>query len=148
MDKGKTSTFTIHHDHCNPRDWTLAQWKLLQEFICEPRMDRAAGLSRLGVQLVLSEIHEPKGGELESVGWADEREMPHPDSISDDLTDICQDELEVTPVVEVYRGPTRYAVRFAIGDGDGEFAGYEFEIKDTEAEAEEFLKSLSENEPA
>jgi hypothetical protein len=144
----KTSTFTIHHDRCDPSKWTLAQWSLLQDFIKEPILQRAARLSSLGVQLVLSEHHEPKGGSLESFGWADEREMPHPDSISDDLTDICQDEMEVTPVVEVYRGPTKYAVRFAIDDGNGEFGGYEFEIKDTEAEAEAFLASLQETEPA
>lgn len=144
----KTSTFTIHHDRCDPSKWSLAQWQLLQDFIREPRLQRAAALSRLGIQLVLSEHHEPKGGALESFGWADEREMPHPDSISDDLDDITQGD-DITPIVEVYRGPTKYAVRFAVGDGDGEFAGYEHEIKDTEAEAEEFLASLTETaEPA
>jgi hypothetical protein len=148
MDKPKTSTFTIHHDRCDPRDWTLDQWRMLQEFINEPRLQRAAARSRMGIQLVLSEHHQPVGGTLESFGFADEREMPHPDSISDDLTDICQDELEVTPIVEVYRGPTKYAVRFAIDDGNGEFGGYDFEVKDTEAEADEFLKSLTEAEPA
>lgn len=148
MEKGKTSTFTIHHDRCDPRNWTLDQWRTLQEFIREPLLQRAATLSRMGIQLVLSEHHKPKGGSLEPFGFADEREMPHPDSISDDLTDICQDDLEVTPIVEVYRGPTRYAVRFAIDDGHGEFGGYEFEVKDTQAEAAEFIASLTSPEPA
>jgi hypothetical protein len=142
--KPKTSTFTIHHDRCKPNDWSLAQWKLLQDFIREPLMQRAAALSRLGIQLVLSEHHEPLGGSLESFGWTDDRGMPHPDSISDDLNDIAED--DITPVVEVYRGPTKYAVRFGVDDGHGEFGGYEFEIKETEAEAEEFLKSLHEPE--
>lgn len=144
----KTSTFTIHHDRCKPGEWTLAQWKLLQEFIKEPLLQRAAGLSRLGIQLVLSEHHKPVGGTLEEFGWAAEREMPAPDRIDDDLSEIIDDELEVTPVVQVYRGPTRYAVRFPIDDGHGEFGGYEIEVKDTEAEAEDFLKSLHESEPA
>lgn len=143
----KTSTFTIHHDRCKPEEWSLAQWKLLQDFIKEPLLQRAAGLSRLGIQLVLSEHHQPAGGVLESFGFADEREMPHPDSISDVLDDITQGD-DITPVVEVYRGPTRYAVRYAIDDGNGEFGGYDHEIKDTEAEAQEFLASLNETEPA
>jgi hypothetical protein len=147
MGTGKTSTFTIHHDRCDPGKWTLAQWQLLQDFIREPLLQRAAALSKLGIQMVLSEHHEPKGGSLESFGWVDEREMPHPDTISDDLEDISQGD-DITPIVEVYRGPTRYAVRFAIDDGHGEFGGHEFEIKETEAEAQAFLKSITEDESA
>jgi hypothetical protein len=147
MSDTKTSTFTIHHDRCDPSKWTLAQWQLLRDFIKEPSLDRGAAISRLGIQLVLSEHHEPKGGELESFGWADERGMPRPDSVSEDLEDITQGD-DITPVVQVYRGPTKYAVRFPIGDGDGELAGYEHEIKDTEAEAQAFLASLYEPEPA
>lgn len=146
-EKRITSTITIHHDRCDVSKWTLAEWKTLATFVKEGSLQAAAALSRLGMQLVLSEHHEPAGGTLESFGWSDEREMPHPDSISDDLTDIAHDD-DITPVVEVYRGPTKYAVRFGVDDGNGEFGGYEFEIKDTEAEAEEFLKSLSETEPA
>ncbi|WP_108516633.1 hypothetical protein [Bradyrhizobium algeriense] len=146
-DKGETTTLTIHHDRCDPSKWSLTQWQLLQDFIREPLLQRAAALSKLGIQLVLSETHVPAGGSLEEFGWADEREMPSPDRISDDLEDITQGD-DITPVVQVYRGPTRYAVRFAIDDGHGEFGGYEYEIKESEAEAEEFLKSLHETEPA
>jgi hypothetical protein len=146
MDNPKTSTFTIHHDRCDPGEWTLAQWKLFQDFIKEPLLRRAAALSKLGIQLVLSEQHEPLGGCLESFGWTDDRGMPHPDGISDDLSDIADD--EITPVVQLYRGPTQYAVRYPVGDGDGEFGGYEFEIMETEAEAEKFLESLFQSEPA
>lgn len=146
-DKRRTSTITIHHDRCDVSKWTMAEWRTLASFVEGAGLQQAAALSRLGMQLVLSEHHEPAGGTLESFGFADEREMPHPDSISDDLEDISQGD-DITPVVEVYRGPTRYAVRFAIDDGHGEFGGYEFEIKDTEAEAQEFLKSLSETETA
>jgi hypothetical protein len=148
MADGKTSTITIHHDRCDVSKWTIAEWRALAAFVKDGSLQQAAALSRLGMQLVLSDHHEPTGGSLESIGWADEREMPHPDSISDDLTDICQDELEVTPVVEVYRGPTKYAVRFSIDDGNGEFGGYEVEIKETEDEAVCFLRSLTEVEPA
>lgn len=139
----KTSTITIHHDRCDVSKWTIGDWQTLASFVKHANLQQAAALSRLGMQLVLSEHHEPAGGTLESFGWSDEREMPHPDSISDDLIDMADDD-DITPVVEVYRGPTKYAVRYAIGDGDGGFGGYEFEIKDTEAEAEEFLKSLRE----
>lgn len=142
-DAKKTSTFTIHHDHCKPETWSLAQWKLLQDFIKEPSLQRAAALSRLGIRLVLSEHHEPVGGTLESFGWTAESQMPFPDTISDRMDDVADDD-DITPVVELYRGPTKYAVRYAIGDADGNFEGHEHEIKDTEAEAEEFLKSLQE----
>lgn len=138
----KTSTFTIHHDRCKPREWTLSQWQLLRDFIEEPVLQRAAALSRLGIQLVMSEHHQPAGGNLEEFGWADEREMPAPDRIDDDLTEIIDDEMEVTPIVQVYRGPTKYAVRFGIDDGHGEFGGYEVEVKDSEEEAKAFLESL------
>lgn len=143
----KTSTFTIHHERCKPEEWSLAQWKMLQDFIKEPMLQRAAALSRLGIQLVLSEHHVPAGGTLEEIGWADARELPHPDSVSDDLEDITQGD-DIVPVAKLYRGPTQYCVSFAIGGPEGEFEGYEHEIKDTEAEAEEFLKSLREDEPA
>lgn len=146
-EKRKTSTITIHHDRCDVSKWTIAEWKTLARFVKEADLQAAAALSRLGMQLVLSEHHEPAGGSLESFGWSDEREMPHPDSISDDLEDISQGD-DITPVVQVYRGPTKYAVRFAIDDGHGEFGGYEYEIKESEAEAQEFLKSLTETEPA
>lgn len=146
-EKRKTSTITIHHDRCDVSKWTIAEWKTLATFVKEGNLQAAAALSRLGMQLVLSEHHEPTGGTLEGFGWADEREMPHPDSISDDLEDITQGD-DITPVVQVYRGPTKYAVRFAIDDGNGEFGGYEHEIKESEAEAQEFLKSLMETEPA
>ena len=143
----KTSTFTIHHDRCDPKSWTLGQWKLLQEFIEEPLLQRAAALSMLGIQLVLSEHHEPKGGKLEQVGYGLEDQLPSP-LISDDLAEVVDDDLEVTPVVPIYRGPTQYVVKFGTATCDGEYDGTEHQLFDTEAEADAFLKSLHQTEPA
>lgn len=144
----KTSTFTIHHDRCDPSKWTLAQWRLLQEFIAEPLLQRAAALSRLGIQLVLSEHHQPAGGTLEEFGFANERDLPCLDNATDELNELFEGGDDVVAIVPIYRGPTKYAVRYGVDDGHGEFGGYEFEIRDTQAEAEKFQQSLTETEPA
>lgn len=146
MAEGKTSTITIHHDRCDVSKWTISEWNILQRFVKDANLQSAAALSRLGMQLVLSEHHEPEGGNLEAFGWADESEMPYPGTIGDNLEDITEN--DITPVVELFRGPTKYAVRFAIDDGHGEFGGYEVEVMDTEAQATGFLKSVSEPAPA
>ncbi len=145
MEKGKTSTFTIHHDRCEPHKWTAGDVLAFAKFVASGNLQHAAHLSRLGVQLVLSEHHVPKGGQLEEIGFADPDAVS--DGITDDLAEIA-DDMDVTPVVRIYRGPVEYAVKFGIDDGHGEFGGYEHEIKPTEAEAEAFLKSLTETAAA
>lgn len=142
----KTSTITIHHDRCDVSKWTIADWQTLASFVKHAGLQQAAALSRLGMQLVLSEHHTPAGGTLEAIGWAREGELPSPEMVSDDLEDLNEDD-EITAVAQIYRGPTRYAVRFLVGE-HGDITGHEYEIKDTEAEAEAFLKSLHESEPA
>jgi hypothetical protein len=146
-EKGKTSTITIHHDRCDVSKWTIAEWRTLASFVKDAGLQQAAALSRLGMQLVLSDHHEPTGGTLEALGWAEESELPNP-MISDDLSDIVNDDCEIVPVVQVYRGPTQYAVMFTTGDENGDVDGHEIEVKNTLAEAQEFLKSLLEAEPA
>lgn len=44
-------------------------------------------------------------------------------------------------------GPTQYAVRFLVGE-HGDITGHEYEIKDSEAEANAFLESLREEDGA
>lgn len=145
--KRKTSTITIHHDRCDISKWTLAEWRTLAAFVKDGSLQHAAALSRLGMQLVLSEHHEPAGGALEHFGWSREHELQ--DFVpTDELHEAVEDDLEVTPIVQIYRGPTKYAVRYATGDEDGNVDGHEFEIKDSEADARDFIKSLVEHEPA
>lgn len=146
MAENKTSTFTVHHDRCDPGKWTAGDVLTFAKFVKTGNLQHAAALSRLGVQLVLSEHHVPKGGVLEEIGWS-APDVTGGDGISDDLTEIA-DDLDVTPVVRVYRGPIEYAVKFGIDDGHGEFGGYEYEVKPTEAEANEFLASLTEQADA
>lgn len=144
MTEAKTSTFTVHHDRCNPGKWTASDVLAFAKFVQYGDLRHAGHLSRLGMQLVLSEHHTPKGGELEQVGWCAEDAIA--DGPTEDLTEIA-DDLEITPVVRIYRGPVEYAVKFGIDDGHGEFGGYEHEVKTTEAEAEAFLKALMEVAP-
>ena len=141
MDEPKTSTFTIHHDRCKPEEWGPRDILKLADFIRTGDMKHAAALSRLGVQLVLSEHHEPKGGDVQQVAFA----TPGlPDGDIGDLDDIACDE-DVTPVVRVYSGPVEYAARFAIGDGEGNIDGHEFEMFKTQDEADAFIRSLYED---
>jgi hypothetical protein len=145
-DRRKTSTITIHHDRCDVGKWTLTEWHILAAFVKNAGLQQAAALSRLGMQLVLSEHHEPIGGTLEQMGYGEEDQMPDP-MITDDLAEIA-DDLEITAVVPIYRGPTKYAVKFGTAGPDGEFDGYEHEVFDNLADAEKFWKSLLETEPA
>lgn len=144
METGRTSTFTIHHDRCDPSKWTPADVLTLAKFVKYGSLQDAAALSRLGVQLVLSEHHVPKGGVLEEIGWSD----PKIESfVTEDVSELADDE-DVTEVVRVYRGPVEYVARFAIGNEDGDLEGYEHEIKATHEEAAAFLDSLKQPEPA
>lgn len=142
----KTSTITIHHDRCDPSKWTIGDWQTLALFVKHAGLQQAAMLSKLGMQLVLSEHHEPVGGTIEHMGYGEEDQMPSP-MITDDISEIA-DDLDITPIVPIYRGPTKYAVKFGTADCAGEFDGYEHEIFDSQAGAEKFLASLLETEPA
>lgn len=137
MKDGKTSTFTIHHDRCDPSKWTPSDVLALAKFISAGNLQYAAHLSRLGMQLVLSEHHEPKGGELQEVGFAEPGE---PCTVTEDLADLGVD--DITPIVRMYQGPVEYAVAVTIGDEEGNFDGYEYEIFPTEAKAQAFLDSM------
>lgn len=145
MDKGKTSTFTIHHDTCCPADWKPADILVFNSFVATGNLQYAAQLARLGVQLVLSDHHVPTGGTLEEIGWAEPGEI-YDGLIHDNLQDAVENggDLDVTALCRVYRGPTEYVAKFGVGDADGEFDGNEFEIKPTQADAEAFIASLSE----
>lgn len=137
MQKGKTSTFTIHHDRCDPASWTAHDILTFAKFVSGGSLQHAARLSSLGMQLVLSEHHQPKGGSLEEMGFAPVDDIAEP---TDNLADFIED--DITPVVRIYRGPIEYVVQYAIGDGDGHFDGHEYEIKTSEADARAFLAGL------
>lgn len=139
MATGKTSTFTIHHDHCDPGKWTCHDILAFADFVRFGSMEHAARLSTLGVQLVLSEHHVAKGGTIEEVGWCDPGALFGEIS---DLEDAAQD--DITELCRVYRGPVEYVARLTVGDEDGEYAGTQYEIKATLAEAQ----ALFENEPS
>lgn len=140
MENGKTSTFTIHHDRCNPASWTADDVLAFDRFVRYGGLQHAARLSKLGVQLVLSEHHAPKGGELELVGHATPCDLG---TATDNLADIDDGE-DIQEIVPVYRGQTVYAARYTIGDGQGNVEGTEYEIKPTEADARAFLDGFKE----
>lgn len=138
-EKAKTSTFTIHHDRCDPSKWTPRDVMMLAEFISRGSMQHAASLARLGMQLVTSEHHIPAGGELEHIGAA----KPGVDDLPMELDDlVLEDGEDVVAFVQVYRGPVQYAATFAIGDAEGNVEGHEIEVFKTESEARDFLESL------
>lgn len=139
METKKTSTFTIHHDRCKPETWTAGDILKFADFIRTGNLQAAACLSRLGVQLVLSEHHVPKGGDIEQIGFMTPK---CDDLVCDDLSNLVDDDM--APVVRVYRGPVEYVIAIPIGDGDGNFEGYEYEIKATEEEATAYVKSMYE----
>jgi hypothetical protein len=143
MQAGKTSTFTVHHDRCDPSKWTPSDVLTFAKFVKYGSLQDAAALSRLGVQLVLSEHHVPKGGTLEEIGWSDPKVEA---GITEDLDEIADDD-EITEIVRVYRGPVEYAVRFAVGNEHGDVEGHEHEIKATRQQAEAFLDGLYQNTP-
>jgi hypothetical protein len=144
MTESKTSTFTIHHDRCKPETWTAKDVLALAEFVRTGNLQTAARLSRLGVQLVLSEHHEPKGGSLEEIGWVVNAD---PSLIYTDLGEAVEadgDE-DISALSRVYRSAPEYVVKYAIGDGDGNVEGHEFEIMRTQGEAEKFVADIMNN---
>ena len=147
MEEPKTSTFTIHHDRCKPETWTARDVLAFADFIRTGSMQHAAALSRLGVQLVLSEHDLPKGGALEEIGWM---RPTDPSEVFDDLSEAVEAAGgdDISALCRAYRGPVEYAVAIRIGDGDGNYEGTEYEIKPTEAEAQSFIASMSEPEVA
>lgn len=136
--KAQTITMTVHRDRCDPSKWTVREWKLLADFVREGSLAHAASLSRLGLQLVLDDRHAPTGGKLEHVGWADA-----PDNIAaNELDELDLEHAEPCEVYRVYRGPTEYAVQYAVGDGDVT-EGYETEFFDTLDAAKKFASGLT-----
>lgn len=143
MTEGTTSTFTIHHDRCDPSKWTISEWKALADFIRTGELSLAARLSRAGMQLLRSDHHEMSGGDVEHIGWAT------PDALGEVAYSLDELDIDdVTAVCAIYRGPTQYAVTYGVGDPDGNYEGSEHETFDTEAEAVRFLKSLTVVDPA
>ena len=134
----KTSTFTLHHDRCNPTKWGLSEWQALAHFAAHADLQSAACLSRAGLQLALSDRHAATGGTIEHIGWADLREQI--DSICE-MMDLIEPE-GATPICAIYRGPTQYGVKFGISHDGVECDDTEFEVFDTEEDAVKFLKDL------
>lgn len=141
MTEGKTSTFTIHHDRCKPENWTARDIIAFRDFVRTGSMQNAAALSRLGVQLVLSEHHEPKGGELEPIGWME----PEGSNEVHELEDLTED--DITSLCAVYRGPVQHIAKIGIGDEDGNHEGFEYEIKPTLEEAQAYIAAAYDNNP-
>lgn len=146
METGKTSTFTIHHDRCKPEKWTANDVLAFANFVRTGDLRYAGHLSRLGVQLIISEHHVPKGGTLEEIGWSAPDE---PETLYRDLSDAVswKGDEDVTELYRVYRAPSEFIARYLIGQGE-DVEGTEYEIKPTREEAEAFIASLSEPETA
>lgn len=147
-DKSKTSTVTVHHDHCKPETWTAHDVLAFANFVRTGDLRHAAALARLGVQLVLSEHHVPKGGTLEQVGFALNGDTQS-EIVTDDLSEIAEVG-EIKEAARIYRGPMEYLVAFHTGDPEtGDVDGTECEVLPTREKAEAFLASMLEpNTPA
>lgn len=137
MDKGKTSTFIIDHDRCDPSKWTPGDVLTLAKFVKGGELRHAAVLAGLGVQLVMSEHHTPVGGTLESIGWVQVSStgaLKFGGEPSEDFMEVLEGE-SIAPVAQIYRGPTVWAVGVPTSDGHGNYDGTEYETAPTEAEA-------------
>lgn len=134
----QTITMTLHHDKCVPSEWTVREWKLFADFVRDGDLATAARLSRIGLQLVLDDRHQPTGGKLEHAGWSDDSDGV----AASELDDLDLDHAEPCEVYRVYRGPTEYAVQYAVGDGDTT-DGFETEVFATLGEAKVFARSLT-----
>lgn len=146
MAKIVTTTFVIDQN-CNPRNWTINDLMTLDEFVREGGSVRAAHLRTIGIAVVASEHHEPLGGTIEFLGYSapvkgaarGNEIMPY-EYVQDLCDEMDRDPIGPTAVVKIYQGPVQYAVGIPIGDEDGNIEGYEFEFKDTEAEAKAYLE--------
>jgi hypothetical protein len=138
MGSKKTSTFTLHHDRCNPAKWGLSEWQAFAHFAAHADLQSAACLSRAGLQLALSDHHAATGGTIEHIGWAEPREQI--DGVCE-MTDLIEPE-EATPICAIYRGPTMYGVAYGYSHDGVECDGTEFEVFETEEAAIKFLNGL------
>jgi hypothetical protein len=144
MTDRKTSTFILHHDRCDPSKWTVSEWNALVNFVRTGSLAYAAQLSRAGLQLKLDDRHVETGGTAEHIGFSPVANNDvQPDYIAETVEDIVDDFLEPTEIAAIYRGPTQYAVRYGIGDEDGNYDGSETEVFETIEEAEKFAASMS-----
>ncbi len=139
-DKSRKSYFEIDADRYNPRKWTPDEVVLMAEFLEFGFLSDAAVLARLGIKLLTSEQLEPKGGDIEFLGYSAPKQLvadPH------ELYDLRYEvEDDITELVPVYRGKTVYAVRLYEGDDDG---GSEpvLEVKPSLDEAEALLRAYA-----
>lgn len=138
----KTSTFEIDHDRCKPGEWTAADVLALADLVKTGNLARAAHMSRLGMKMVASEHHKAKGGDLEMIGFMPfENDGTYLRCDVADIDDLVDDD-DVFEVCRVYRAPSNYAVRIPIGDQEGNFDGYEYEIMEDRDTAVKLLSSL------
>lgn len=138
--KAQTITLTVHRERCDPSKWTVSEWQLLCDFVRDGDLGRAASLSRLGVQLVLDDRHQPTGGTLEHIGWATPDDMSTIAGTADEAGDVSGS-VGPVEVVPIYRGPTQYAVAYGVGTDD-DYEGAEVEVFDTFEKADKFDKGL------
>lgn len=143
MTKPKTSTFVIDHEACDLSKWTLQDWAVLAEYMATGSLSIAAGLARRGVKLVRDDRHEATGGTVEQIGWLEgSAGAVVNDAIADVIDDLDPDAHEVVEVVPIYRGQTRYAVKYFVGNEAGDVDGSEIDTFETEEEAKRFADSL------
>jgi hypothetical protein len=138
MEKGKTSTFIIHHDRCDPSKWTPGDVLTLAKFVRDGDLRHAAILAGLGVQLVTSEYHMPVGGTLMQIGWSQVVGGGVVDGLPEDLMDVLDGE-DIAEIAPIYRGPSVYGVAIPMGDADGNYEGSEYETVPTLEAARAYL---------
>lgn len=137
---GKTSTFVIHHDRCFPDRWTASTLIQFAKFIETGDMRYAAGLSMLGLQLVASEHHVPKGGTMQEVGYV--KPTWAACEATDDLSEVRDGSDDVFRMRRVYVGPEEFVVPIPIGGADGYVEDWEYKHFDNPGEAEKYRKEI------
>ena len=145
---GKTTTIVIDHDRCDPSLWTMRDLRDLENFIKVGGQYHADRMNALGLRVVASEHHTPLGGLLELLGYSKPLKVGDDIGVETSPREVCDyadvDPIGPTRMVKIYQGPVEYAVGVPIGDEDGTIENYEFEFKETEAEALTLAKSILE----
>ncbi|MEM7746605.1 MAG: hypothetical protein AAF346_00020 [Pseudomonadota bacterium] len=147
-DEAKKTTMIFHHERCDPSKWTVSDWQLMAEYMRTGSLQAAAAMSRkMGVQVVLDDRHAQRtGGDLEAVGFTDMEDAK--EMYAFDCINEIHDEKDLEDVFAfraLYAGPIEFASAVPIGDINGIFEGYEYEVFGTEVEAQKHHESLRED---
>lgn len=140
----KLSMFVMQHEQCDPSKWTISDFAALAEFAKTGDLRYATTLAKRGLKFVGADVLDHPDGTLQDIGWATENDLKEgtfaPDL--DTAFEFNDDDEAPLALCRIYRSPTVWAVRYLIGDGEGNVDGHDYEIRETEQEASKLAQSI------